>query len=200
MFLGRIAKNRLLWIWGPPVAIFLSCQPVSWAGESGFLSFAEHFARAWDRKDHKALDSLLFPDVGLWIVYNQGVSPQPFRFSSVSSALSEGEFGFGNLKLVGFGSCGMSSGQPPLCSGDGHKAPLCQYGEAGDHFAELRDLILGNADASTRLLAAGEELRKATVNANIYFISDHQWGAAFYFVPIPDGWKLILIDTTDCSA
>ncbi len=200
MFSGRIAKNRLSWIWCPLVAIFLSCQTVAWAGESGFSSFAEHFARAWDRQDHKTLDSLLCSEVGLWIVYNRGVSPQPFRFSSVSSALSEGEFGFGNLKLVAFSSCGMSPGRPPLCSGDGHKAPLCRYGEAGDDFAALRNLILGDADASTRPLAAAEELRKATVSADIYFLSDHQWGAAFYFVSIQGGWKLILIDTTDCSA
>jgi len=71
--------------------------------------------------------------------------------------------------------------------------------------AFLEVLNAGLVDAvrdSGERIRLQQELRKvkAAAQRGVYFISDAGWGAAFYFVRMGGEWRLVAVDTSDCSA
>ena len=188
------------------LAILAGTKSVA-AGEEGdtesFCGFLSKFVSVWDTRDLRRLDNLLLPELGIWVIYNVGTNPIPYRFSSISEALGEGEHGFGYLGAVGFHDCGPKPGPPPHCEAEGDLQPLCRFGESKPVFLEVFDSYLrhgiGDPELQARVRKDREFLR-SIAGESVRFVSDNNWGAIFYFVKTDDDWKLLVVDISDCSA
>ncbi len=187
------------------LALFASPLPAraEWAGEGGFCDLVEPFVSAWTTEDVATLDKLIDPSIGFWVIHKLGVARLASRFRSIGEPLAEGEHGFAYLGAVGFRGCHPERGPAPVCSGTGELEPLCRFGEAEPGFIEVLEANLDEAvQTSKERIRLRQELEEvnAAAKKGVYFISDQQWGAVFYFVRMGNEWRLLAVDTSDCSA
>lgn len=174
---------------------------------SDFESFLTDFIEIWDAEDEKKLNELIHPEWGFWVIYNIGASTDPYRFATLSDAFGKYEHGFGYIKGAGFG-CEPSWGQqPPIhdCGDDGISvSSKCRYGTASLALTSLYDRLLeyeipaSDAIALSEVLADQRTAEKAQQHIS-HFASDTTWGAVFYFGQVDGSWRLIAVDTSDCS-
>jgi hypothetical protein len=175
--------------------------------EDDFPSFAAQFTKAWDARDLSALDALV-PKDGLWLIYNVGVAPYPYRYASVTSVVQESqEKNFGHAHFIRF-ACDPKPGPGPdlwNCIGDGEEHfSVCRYGTAKPILHKAFDFYLKMGispnDHEERAWAdRAREQALAFEKAELRFLSDTAWGAVFYFVKAAE-WQLVALSTTDCSA
>ena len=171
--------------------------------EQTFAVVAQEFARTWDAGDVSAIDGLLAPGQGFWVVYNPGVAALPFHYDSVTQAMAESSFGY--FDEIRFECTPTSGGAPAVgnCDAAGDTDSVCQFGGA-------RPVLHGAADHQLSLLPRDDatETRDALQNrarivalerADLHFLSDANWGAVFYFSRLGGRWRLVAVDASDCS-
>ena len=165
--------------------------------------FVSEFVSAWEQRDETKLSEVVEPNRGIWIIFNVGVTLEIRHFGSLNEAISQGEHGAGNLGVAGFGDCRPILGSPPTCNAEGIKEGYCKFGSTESTIRELfesrvlvdamkpEDLAHFRRDSTT--VDEGDQ-------SDVYFLSDDSLGAVFYFTRSKGGWRLLLIDTSDCSA
>jgi len=186
------------------VAVLLALSERSSAADrQDFSTLVTGFVGAWEAGDMDYLDALLDPGIGLWVIEPRGVKRMAVRFDSIEEALALGEDHFGRLGFVGFEGCRPEPGPPPQCRGEGERGPLCHFGEVDPDSLALFEVRLESAGGPVEERRRWQEdwsSVKRSVEGGVYFLSDLEWGAAFYFVRSGDRWRLLIVDTADCSA
>lgn len=166
-----------------------------------FRDFVPQFVAAWDSQDFGKIGDLVDPSIGFWVIYNFGIESRAYHFQQFSKAISDGEHGFGYLSAARFGSCHPKPGAVAKCQTDG-KLPLCRFGKTEPSFLTIFDAQIESAKSNDEKLLFEKEraLVRSSVEQGLYFLSDDQWGTIFYFVRGGERWKLLVVDTSDCSA
>lgn len=169
-------------------------------GIAAFRDFLTGFISTWNERDLSKLDKLVDPDVGLWIIYDLGAVPSPYRFTSVSEPIKQDNGGFGRLGYTGW-DCVPQPGPPASCQGAGEKMPLCRFGLAEPTFLDVFEIYLTTPEtADTDTAGRARKFVESLAHVKLYFVSDDHWGGTFYFLRSSAIWRLVVVDTTDCGA
>lgn len=182
----------------------LALLPASESDEQhSFSGVLSDFIPAWDARNVERLDEYIDPELGFWVVYNIGIAPAPYRFHSLSEVFSQGRYGFGYVGATGFGDCQPSPGSIPDCGPEGNREASCHYGKSPPVFLESFDWLLypGIEQPDQRPRIRRErDLLASVAGGTVSYISDSSWGSVFFFANTSGRWRLLVIDTSDCSA
>ncbi len=175
--------------------------------DEGFPAAVLRFAKAWDAADWVTIDAFLEPEQGFWLIYNASVLPYPYHYDTVSDAVQESlKTNIGRVAALRF-DCTPEPGPAPdllNCNSEGETFSRCKFGKGRPVLHEAFDLYLETGIAANEpdeRRWAEQSRERATVleGGGLMFLSAAR-GAVLSFAKRRGSWRLVAINTADCSA